>query len=74
MADFSVNSPRHHRAARPGRVEHLFYFAPVFLLALPFALAGYGWSVLRHARRPATGPIARAKAEADQIVPMIFRG
>lgn len=73
MADFSVNSPR-HRGARPGRVEHLLYFAPVFLLALPFALAAYGWSILRHARQPAIGPFARAKAEADQIVPMIFRG
>lgn len=73
MADFSVNSPR-HRSARPGRPEHLLYFAPVFLLALVFALAAHVWFFVRHARLPAVGPVSRARAEADQIVPMIFRG
>ena len=74
MADFSVNSPRHARAARPGSVEYRLYFAMVFVLALPFAALAFGWSVPRHARMPALGPLARARAEAHQIVPMIFRG
>jgi len=73
MADFSVNSPR-FRGPRADRPEYRLYFAVVFLLALPFAALGYAWSVIRHAEVPAEGPLARAKAEAHQVVPMIFRG
>lgn len=73
MAYFSVNTPR-HRGARAEGVEYRLYFALIFLFALPFALAGLIWSVLRHGRLPAPGPIARARAEAHRIAPMIFRG
>lgn len=73
MADLSVNSPR-HRAARPGSMEYRLYFALVLVLAFPFAALAFAWSVICHARTPALGPLARARAEAHQIVPMIFRG
>jgi hypothetical protein len=74
MADFSVNSPRHHRGARSEGLEYRLYFALIFLFALPFAVAGCIWSLLRHGRLTAGGPLARARAEAHQIAPMIFRG
>lgn len=73
MADFSVNHPR-HRGVRTGSFEYRLYFAPIFVFALLFALTGHLWSVLRHGRAPAPGPFARARAEAHQVVPMIFRG
>lgn len=73
MADFTVNSPR-HKGVRTDRVEYRLYFGIIFLFALLFAAADHVWSVLRHARSPQTGPIARARAEAHQIAPMIFRG
>ena len=75
MADFTVNSPRGRGAARPGgALEYRLYFAVMFILALPFALLAYFWAVTRHARIPDQGPLARARAEAHLIVPMIFRG
>ena len=73
MADFSVNSHR-HRAPRTERLEYRIYFGIIFLFALVFALMGYAWSVVRHAKTPAQGPIAQARAEAHQIAPFIFRG
>jgi hypothetical protein len=73
MADFSVNHPR-NRGARAGSFEYRLYFAPIFLFALMFALAGHAWGLLRHGQAPKPGPFARARAEAHQIVPMIFRG
>jgi len=77
MADFSVNHPRHrgdHRGVRTGSFEYWLYFAPIFVFALVFAVAGHVWAVLRRGPVPTSGPIARARAEARQIVPMIFRG
>jgi hypothetical protein len=73
MADFSVNSHR-HRAPRTERIEYRIYFGIIFLFALVFALMGYAWSVVRHAKTPPHGPIAQARAEAHQIAPFIFRG
>ncbi len=73
MAYFSVNTHR-HRAARTEGIEYRVYFALIFLFALPVAVAGWLWPVLRHGRIPAEGPVARARAEAHQIAPMIFRG
>ena len=75
MADFTVNAHRHHpKTGRGARVEYRLYFALIFLLALPFALLAHFWAVVRHARAPAQGPVARACAEAHAIAPMIFRG
>lgn len=73
MADFSVNETRHRGHQAHGRLEYRLYFAVIFLLALPFAAAAYAWAVVRHARAPEMGPIARARAEAHSIAPMIFR-
>lgn len=75
MADFTVNAHRHHaRSTRGARIEYRLYFALIFMFALPFALASHAWAVMRHARAPAIGPVARARAEAHAVVPMIFRG
>lgn len=73
MADFSVNEARHKGHAAQDRLEYRIYFALIFLFALPFAMAAYAWTVIRHARTPDRGPIARAWCEAQQIAPMIFR-
>ena len=73
MADLSVNHPR-HRGHRSVSVEYRLYFAIIFTFALFFALAGWFGALLRHGRAPATGPVARARAEAHQVAPMIFRG
>ena len=73
MADFSVNEARHKGHAAQDRIEYRIYFALIFLVALPFAALGYAWTVIRHARTPERGPIARAWCEASQVAPMIFR-
>ena len=73
MADFSVNHSR-HRGPRTESFEYRLYFAIIFVFALLFAVAGHVWSVLRLAKAPVQGPVARARAEANQIAPMIFRG
>lgn len=73
MADFSVNETRPKGHAAQDRFEYRIYFALIFVFALPFAVLGYVWTVVRHARTPAQGPVARAWAEAQQVAPMIFR-
>jgi hypothetical protein len=73
MADFSVNHIR-HRGARTERLEYRLYFALIFAFALVFALIGHVVAVLRDAQAPAVGPVAKARAEAHQIAPLIFRG
>ncbi len=72
MADFTVNSPK-SRVIRADGWEYRLYFALVFALALPFATLRCLRARLA-AAAPNPGPIARARAEANQIVPMIFRG
>jgi hypothetical protein len=72
MADFTVNHPR-HRGARTDRLEYRLYFALIFAFALVFAVLGWALAALR-GRAPATGPVARAMAEARQVAPLIFRG
>ena len=73
MADFSVNSPR-PRHIRPGRMEYGLYFGLIYLLALPFALVACIWRLARDGQLPEAGPLKRARAEAQVIVPMLFRG
>jgi hypothetical protein len=72
MADFTVNSPR-QRAIRADGWEYRLYFALLFAIALPFATVRCLRARLTGAASD-LGPIARARAEANQIVPMIFRG
>ena len=74
MADFTANAPR-HRSARADRFEYRVYFALIFAFALVFALLAHLTAPLRpRAPRPSLGPVARARAEARQIAPMIFGG
>lgn len=73
MADFSVNETRHKGHHAYDRLEYRVYVALIFVFALPFAALGYAWTVIRHARTPDQGPVARAWAEARQVAPMIFR-
>jgi len=73
MADMSVNQTRHRGHQSHDRLEYRMYFAVIFLIALPFAVIAHLWAVMRHAKAPELGPIARARAEAHGIAPMIFR-
>ncbi len=72
MTDFTTNGPRmrsHH--TKRGAEFHL-YFSIIFLLAIPFATAGWLLDVFQKQTLNMHGPLARAWAEADKITPLIF--
>ncbi|MEM9047363.1 MAG: cytochrome PufQ [Pseudomonadota bacterium] len=68
MTDHTA-SYSHARQDRQARgVEFWFYFALIFVAALPFAV--FAWA--RVLGRDGKGIVRRAWAEADAIVPTIF--
>jgi len=73
MADVRVNAPRMQGGRRNG-TEYQVYFALIFFFAFPAALLACLWHQLRPDGTPGKGPIARARAEALFLAPMIFRG
>ncbi|QYK40577.1 MAG: protein pufQ [Paracoccaceae bacterium] len=72
MTDYSIDIPK-GRARRAGAVEYAIYFAPVFVIALPFSLAVWASYPLRKGRLPDEGPLARALKDARGIVAQIIR-
>lgn len=72
MSDHTAGSHEHHGTRTP-KAEYYVYFALIFLVAIPLATLAWTWSVLRHARLPVHGPLARAWREAEAITPEIFR-
>jgi hypothetical protein len=61
----------HHK--RTPKAEYATYFALILILALPVQCLVWVVSAIRHMRLPATGPLARALRDAEEITPSIFR-
>ncbi len=72
MADITSNPPPRSRCGRRRGAEFQFYFALIFVAAIPFASAAWVRDVIRHRSLNMHGPLARAWAEADRITPLIF--
>ena len=71
MADISSNTPITSRS-KPPRAEFTFYFAIIFLAALPLAVIAWALAALRGGEMTNKGPLARAWSQARIITPMIF--
>ena len=63
-----------HHAARVPKAEFVVYFSLIFVFGLLPQTLGWLYQTARHARLPATGPVARAWRDAQAITPQIFRG
>jgi hypothetical protein len=61
----------HH--TRTPKAEYATYFALILILALPVQCLVWVISALRHMSLPAEGPLARARRDAEEITPSIFR-
>lgn len=61
----------HHK--RTPKAEYATYFGLILILALPVQCLVWVASTVRHMRLPATGPLARALRDAEEITPSIFR-
>lgn len=72
MTDYSVDIPK-GRAAKAGPVEYAIYFAPIFVMALPFSLAVWATYPLRKGALPPEGPLSRALRDARGITAQIIR-
>lgn len=71
MTDVS-QSPRKYRAKPRRSFEFVLYFSIIFLLAIPFSIVSWVVEVFRKKSVFVDGPIARSRAEADRITPVIF--
>jgi hypothetical protein len=72
MADFTTNETRPRGGHGRRGAEFTFYFAIIFVLAIPFAMVGWVLEVFQKQTLMLHGPLARAWAEADRITPLIF--
>ena len=72
MTDYHVDIPKgaHHSA---GPLEYAIYFAPIFVIALPFSLLVWASYPLRKGRLPGEGPMVRALKDARGITAQIIR-
>lgn len=70
MASVTTNTPQ--TGTRRRSAEFHTYFALIFILALPFATAGWVAEIIRRRTLNLPGPLARAWMEADNITPLIF--
>ena len=71
MTDVS-QSARKYRAKPRRSFEFVLYFSIIFLLAIPFSIVSWVLEVFRKKSVFVDGPIARSRAEADRITPVIF--
>ena len=71
MTDVS-QSTRKFRAKPRRSFEFILYFSIIFLLAIPFSTVIWIAEVFRKKSVFVDGPIARSRAEADRITPVIF--
>jgi hypothetical protein len=74
MTDNTANGGALLHGVRVPKLEYRFYFALIFLVALPFAILFWAAIALRRGRLPEKGPIARAISEARAITPFLFQG
>ncbi len=52
--------------------EFTFYFSIILVLAIPFATVFWLLEVIRKQTLRLRGPLARARAEANRVTPLIF--
>ena len=71
MTDVS-QSTRKFRAKPRRSFEFILYFSIIFLLAIPFSTVIWVVEMFRKKSVFLDGPIARSRAEADRITPVIF--
>ena len=71
MTDVS-QSARKYRAKPRRSFEVVLYFSIIFLLAIPFSIVSWVVEVFQKKSVFVDGPIARSRAEADRITPVIF--
>ena len=71
MTDVS-QSTRKFRAKPRRSFEFILYFSIIFVLAIPFSTVIWIAEVFRKKSVFVDGPIARSRAEADRITPVIF--
>ena len=71
MTDVS-QSTRKFRAKPRRSFEFILYFSVIFLLAIPFSTVIWVVEMFRKKSVFLDGPIARSRAEADRITPVIF--
>ena len=71
MTDVS-QSTRKFRAKPRRSFEFILYFSIIFVLAIPFSTVIWIAEVFRKKSMFVDGPIARSRAEADRITPVIF--
>lgn len=72
MTDMTSTLPRLRRGARRRGAEFNVYFTAILVLALPFTAAAWARDMIRPAAATGRGPLARARAEADCMTPLIF--
>ena len=65
-------STRKFRAKPRRSFEFVLYFSIIFLLAIPFSTVIWVVEMFRKKSVFLDGPIARSRAEADRITPVIF--
>jgi len=71
MTDVSQSTKKFR--AKPRRsFEFVLYFSIIFLLAIPFSTVIWVVEMFRKKSVFLDGPIARSRAEADRITPVIF--
>ncbi len=73
MSDSAANGNLHH-ARREKGAEYYVYFALIVVLGLVPHMVGWLYQVIRHAKLPRLGPLARVLKDAQALTPMIFRG
>ena len=66
---FPADSPKSQKRVT---VEYSVYFTIIFLATLPLATLTWALTMLRSARLPERGPIARAWSQARIITPIVF--
>lgn len=72
MTDVS-QSARKYRAKPRRSFEFVLFFSIIFLLAIPFSIVSWVVEVFqKKSVFVVDGPIARSRAEADRITPVIF--
>jgi len=73
MSDHTAGDHGESHGQRTPHAEFYVYFAIIFVLAIPFAMAIWVMELVRERRLPVHGPLARAWREAGTVTPAIFR-
>ena len=72
LTDVSSSTRKFRAKPRRRSLEFTIYFSIIFMLAIPFATASWIAEVFRKKSIFVDGPLARSRAEADRITPVIF--